>query len=131
MLTMKGVTAPEYINSWRAIHSETLISLSFYTIISAECLVGLLAIIGIVLMLKNFFGCNEVFYKQQAWARAACALGVLVWGVGFYALGGDFFLSWKTALPAVQGVQVCGLNNLLLLAVAYLFLKINEKSLTI
>jgi predicted small integral membrane protein len=128
LLSMKNVY-PEFMHSWRAIDSGAIQSLAFYFLASCEALVGLLAIIGIVKMLTGLNSDDIEFGQRQAWVRAACAWGLLVWGLGFYVFAGDFFLAWQS--PSLGGLQAGGLNYMLMMAVPYFFLKMHEKTSTI
>ena len=123
------VTNPEYAHSWRAIHSETLAKVAYFIMLSGETIVGVLAIVGIVKMLMGFTLNNYQFACRQAWVRAACVWGFLVWGLGFYTIGGDFFLAWQN--PNLSSLQSGGLNYVLMMAVPYFFLKMHEMSSTV
>lgn len=89
----------------------------------------MLAAIGIVKMLTNFTKGDAEFIQAQAWVRAACVLGILIWGLGFYVFLGDFFLAWQTA--TLSYLQTAGLNYALMMAIPYLLLKKYEHSRTI
>jgi len=128
LLSMQTVQ-PEFIHSWRAIHSPELQVLAYYFLASLEGVIGLLAIIGVIGMIKNFRNDNEHFMHAQAWARAACIFGILIWGLGFFVIGGDFFLSWQSStLGYFQGG---GLNYALMMFIPYMLLKKYEHSRTI
>ncbi len=128
LLSMNNVR-PEFIHSWRAIHSPSLLSVAYFGMTSAECMVGILALIGIIKMLWAFSADHQSFSQAVAWVRAACVWGVLVWGLGFYTMGGDFFLAWQN--PNLSSLQTDGLNYVLMMAVPYVFFKLHESSDTI
>ena len=128
LLSMQTVQ-PEFIHSWRAIHSSGLQEFAYYFLASLEGVIGLLAIIGIIGMIKNFRGDNEHFMYAQAWVRAACVFGMLIWGLGFFVVGGDFFLSWQSS--TLGYFQAGGLNYALMMFIPYMLLKKYEHSRTI
>jgi predicted small integral membrane protein len=128
LLSMQGVQ-PEFQHSWRAIQSPELQTFAYYLILSAEGLVGILGVIGLLKMLRHLFSENRIFLLGQTWARAACVLGILVWGLAFFVFAGDFFLAWQT--PTLGYLQAGGLNYALIMLIAYVFLKLHEHSSTI
>lgn len=128
LLSMQGVQ-PEFMHSWRAVSSPQLQTLAYYILFSIEGLIGLLAIIGLVKMIRHFFADNIVFLHGQSWARAACMFGILVWGLSFFVIGGDFFLAWQN--PNLGYLQVGGLNYALIMFMCYVLLKKYEHSQTI
>ena len=128
LLSMQGVQ-PAFIHSWRAIHSPELQVFAYYLLAGAEGMIGILATVSILKMIKHFRDEGLYFVQAQAWARAACVLGILVWGLGFFVVGGDFFLSWQTT--NLSYLQVGGLNYALMMLIPYLLLKKYEHSRTI
>lgn len=128
LLSMQTVQ-PEFIHSWRAVHNTGLQEFAYYFLASLEGVVGLLATIGIIGMIKNFSKDDVYFMHAQAWVRAACVFGILIWGLGFFVIGGDFFLSWQSStLGYFQGG---GLNYTLMMFIPYMLLKKYEHSRTI
>ena len=115
--------------SLRAIHSDVAAQLLFYGMSFAEGLAGLLALWGIVRMLRSFCRDHDEFCRAHAWARAACVWGFLVWGLGFYTLAGDYFLSWQVTTLGM--LQSKGFDYAIIMAVTYLLLKAHERSETV
>ncbi len=128
LLSMQSVL-PEFANSWRAIHNPELQKFAYYFLASIEGLIGILAVIGFIGMFKNLYRDDVHFIYAQAWVRAACILGILFWGLGFFVIGGDFFLSWQS--PDLNYFQAGGLNYVLMMFIPYMLLKKYEHSRTI
>lgn len=128
LLSMQTVQ-PEFIHSWRAVHSSGLQEFAYYFLASLEGVIGLLAIIGIIGMIRNFRNDHVRFMLAQAWVRAACILGILIWGFGFFVIGGDYFLSWQST--TLGYFQSGGLNYALMMFIPYMLLKKYEHSSTI
>lgn len=89
---------------WRALSASwaPLIGLGFITLM--ETLAGMLAATGIVVMLKNFRRNYADFARAKAWAIAGACCAILVWGIGFMVVAGDWFMAWeaKTAPLSTQ-----------------------------
>ncbi len=128
LFAMQNVS-PEFLHSWRAIHSEGIVKGAYFFMMSGETLVGILAIISIIKMVIGFRESHHEFNRDQAWARAACVLGFLVWGLGFYTIAGDYFLAWQT--QNLADLQSSGLHYVLMMAIPYFFLKMHEVSSTV
>lgn len=122
---------PEFIDSWRAIHASGLQIFAYFFLVGFEGLVGVFAIIGLIKMLKNFTHDHIVFIQAQTWVRAACMLGILIWGFGFFVMGSDFFLAWQSSAAALGGFQTGGLDYALMMFIPYLLFKHFEYSRTI
>ncbi|HVV67983.1 MAG TPA: DUF2165 family protein [Gammaproteobacteria bacterium] len=67
-----------------------------------ESLIGIFALIGVVSMVKNI--CQaERFEGAKKWVYLACGWGMIIWGIGFFEIGGDWFLTLQgTSLPLFQ-----------------------------
>ncbi|MES2204866.1 MAG: DUF2165 family protein [Pseudomonadota bacterium] len=128
LLSMQTVQ-PEFVHSWRGIHNPALQEMAYYFLASLEGVIGLLAIISIVGMIKNFRQDDVHFLHSQAWARGACMFGILIWGFGFFVIGGDFFLAWQSS--SLGYFQGGGLNYALMMFIPYTLLKKYEHSRTI
>ena len=64
-------------------------------IMTVETLAGICGLIGLALMVLNLFGSTAKFDKGKAWMMLGCLFAVLIWGVGFMVIAGDYFLSWE------------------------------------
>ncbi len=125
LLSMNNVQA-QFLHSWRAITNPSLQSLAYYGMFCLEGIVGLLGIISLIKMLINFKSGQAQFVLAQAWGRAACCLGVAVWGLGFFVLGGDFFLAWQN--PNISYLQSGGLYYALMMFIPYVLMKAYQQS---
>jgi len=101
--TMKNVIMPmlsmSHVNdtsakALRAIHHPTLIHMAYFIVMTLEFLVGVIASIGFIKMLRHLFNLDKMFHKASIWVEYACLLGIFVWGFIFFCIGGDYFLSW-------------------------------------
>lgn len=120
LLSMQNVE-PEFLHSWRAIHAPLFQKIVYVLMFSAEGVVGLLSAIGLFRMLSYFNAGHEEFIAAQAWARVACLLGFIIWGLGFFVIGGDFFLSWQN--NSLSFLQQGGLNYALMMVICYFLMK--------
>lgn len=120
LLSMVNVQ-PAFLHSWRAINNPDLQIFFYYFLVGAEGLVGLLGLVGLIKMLSNFKLSHREFVQAQAWGRAACCLGILVWGLGFFTIAGDFFLDWQN--PNISYLQAGGLYYALIMFIPYILMK--------
>jgi predicted small integral membrane protein len=81
--------------NWRAITSPWAAPIGLALIMAVETLAGVLGLISIVVMLANIRGSAAAFAKGNAWMILACLSAVLVWGIGFMVVAGDWFLTWE------------------------------------
>ena len=116
-MTMQGQTT----QVWRAL-PDALVK-PFYTLMFlGEFLVGVLAIIGVILMLKNIHKDHEHFEKAKRWVYLACGWGIVVWGLGFFEIGGDWFLAWQN--NNLGSFQQGSLMYVIEIAVVFIYLKL-------
>ena len=92
LLTMDG-TYGNPAQIWRALPAGWVETLYVFAI-AGETLVGVLAIIGVLLMLRHIFSIDN-FNRSKEWVYLACGLGIIVWGLGFFTIGGEWFLAWQ------------------------------------
>jgi predicted small integral membrane protein len=107
--------------TWRAISAPWAASVGLVLIMAAETTAGILGIISIVVMLVNIRGNAAAFAKGKAWMILACLFAILVWGIGFMVVGGDWFLAWqanKEPLATQLGAMIYFLPCALALIVA-------------
>ncbi|MEH4990297.1 DUF2165 family protein [Enterobacter asburiae] len=94
MLSMKDTyNIPGQI--WRAIDLPEAPYIGLAVITTMETLAGFLASVGLILMLRDFRQPYQQFSTGKAWAMAGAACAILVWGVGFMVVAGDWFMAWQ------------------------------------
>lgn len=91
--------------TWRAITSPFMAQLGLVLITIFETLAGLLGLWSILNMIKCIKKPYSEFQQAKVPLIMACILAVLVWGVGFSVIAGDYFLAWqsKTTLDTQIG----------------------------
>jgi predicted small integral membrane protein len=80
---------------WRAITSPWAAPVALVGIMAVETLAGIFGLIGLALMVRNLRGGTAAFDQGKAWMMLGCLFAILVWGVGFMVVAGDWFLSWE------------------------------------
>ena len=107
--------------TWRAITAPWAAPLALVIIMALETAAGVLGAISIVVMLANIRGSTADFARGKAFL--ACLFAVLIWGVGFMVVAGDWFLAWeapKDPLGTQLGAMLYFLPCALALIVAVL-----------
>jgi predicted small integral membrane protein len=107
--------------TWRAMTAPWAAPAGLIVIMSTEGIAGILASIGVLAMLANFRASAEAFAKGKAWMILGCLAAILVWGIGFMVIAGDWFLSWersKDPLNSQAGAMIYFLPCALALIVA-------------
>jgi predicted small integral membrane protein len=87
--------------TWRAITAPWAAPVGLGIIMAVETAAGILGIIAIIVMLANLRGSPAAFAKGKAWMILACLAAILVWGVGFMVVAGDWFLTWQAKTEPV------------------------------
>ena len=80
---------------WRAITAPWVAPVALVAIMALETLAGIFGLIGLVMMVRNLRGSSAAFDQGKAWMMLGCLFAILVWGVGFMVVAGDWFLSWE------------------------------------
>lgn len=80
---------------WRALCHPVLLHGVSLLVISAELMIGLIAASGVWLMYGARGASSITFSESMSRVSLACALGVVVWGIGFFVIIGDWFLAWQ------------------------------------
>jgi predicted small integral membrane protein len=106
---------------WRALPASVA-DTAYVAMFVSEFIMGLLALVGIILMIKNIRGSVEAFEKAKNWIYLACGWGIIVWGLGFFEIGGDWFLAWQN--NDLASFQQGSLNYVLEIFVAFVYLKL-------
>lgn len=79
----------------RAITAPWAAPLGLVGIMAVETLAGICGLIGLAIMVRNAFGPTARFEHGKAWMMLGCIFAVLIWGIGFMVIAGDYFLSWE------------------------------------
>ena len=81
---------------WRAVTDPGLQTIAYLLIIATEAVSGLLLWLGA----GRLWLCRRhpaaAFDAAKAWAVAGLALAMLLWGVGFLTIGGEWFAMWQS-----------------------------------
>lgn len=121
LITMQGVQAQH----WRSL-PEFLAPFIYTLLFTSETLVGVLALIGAVGMIKNFRAPAAQFESEKLWVYIACGVGVIVWGLGFFE-GADWFLAWENnAFATFQQGILMYVNEMI---VTFLYLKLTKDNI--
>jgi predicted small integral membrane protein len=88
--------------NWRALSAPWAAPLALTLIMTTEGIAGILGAIGLVAMLANLRGSARAFGKGKAFMMLGCMAAVLVWGVGFMVVAGDWFLAWERPKDGTQ-----------------------------
>jgi predicted small integral membrane protein len=107
--------------TWRAITAPWAAPVGLTLIVTCEGVAGVLGIIGVATMLINLRASAAAFAKGKGWMILACLCAILVWGVGFMVVAGDWFLAWernKEPLGTQAGAMIYFLPCALALIVA-------------
>lgn len=83
------------LQTWRAITAPWVAPVATLGIMAVETLAGIFGLIGLVLLVRNFFKDSAHFARAKAWMMLGSLFAVLIWGVGFMVVAGDWFLSWE------------------------------------
>ena len=105
--------------TWRAIDAPWAADVGLVGIMAAEGLAGLLATVGLLIMLRHLGGTAADFARGKAWMVAGALFGVLVWGVGFMVIAGDWFLAWQAKSDPLA-TQIGGMVYMIPCALAVL-----------
>ena len=118
LITMQGNASHQL---WRALPAS-FSNIAYTLMFLGEFLVGVLAVIGIILMCKNINQSVEQFERAKRWIYLACGWGIIVWGLGFFEIGGDWFLAWQS--NSLASFQQGALNYVLEVFIAFVYLKL-------
>ncbi len=86
---------PDSTLRWRAIESEAIQRLAYWSIIVWEALAALVLWWGALLLLINS-GEARRFQGAKAPAVIGLTLGALLYGLGFLVIGGEWFAMWQS-----------------------------------
>jgi predicted small integral membrane protein len=118
MIEMTGIYNNPWQN-WRAMTAPWAAPVALTLIMSVELAAGVLGSIGVASMLLRFRAGAADFARAKAFMILGCLAAVLVWGVGFMVIAGDWFLAWERSQGGTQlGAMVYFLPCALALIVA-------------
>ncbi len=83
------------LQNWRAITAPWAAPVGLSLIMAVETAAGAFGAIGVVVMLANLNGSAAAFARGKAWMILGCLCAILIWGVGFMVVAGDWFLAWQ------------------------------------
>ena len=119
MLSMQG-TFGNPGQTWRAVDSLGFANVVYVVVFTLEGLFGLLAIGGIVAMIRGYSKPDAGFQLGLRIVKTACMLAVFVYGFVFFTIGGDWFLAWQN--PDLDGLQTDAVNYGIVVAIVYVIL---------
>jgi predicted small integral membrane protein len=96
-------TFPGNRGLWRAIHSPTVQTAFYVSIILWEAVTGALCWWGSISLLRALSAPASIFDQAKPIAIVALTLGLLLWFVAFITIGGEWFLMWQS--PTWNGQQ--------------------------
>jgi predicted small integral membrane protein len=86
---------PDSTQRWRAIHSAPLQQLVYLSIITAEVLSAGLLTLGAAVLFRQARS-ERGFDRALGVSVAGLTLAMLLYGAGFIAVGGEWFLMWQS-----------------------------------
>jgi len=112
-------TFPGNRGLWRAIHSPTIQTAFYWSIILWEALTGALCCWGSARLLGKIGAPAASFDQAKSVAIAGLTLGLLQWLAAFLTVGGEWFLMWQS--PTWNG-QEAAFRMFVVLGLVLLFL---------
>lgn len=122
MITMTNTYHNPY-QTWRAMTAPWEATAGLVIIMALETAAGVFGAISIAVMLVRIRGSAAEFASGKGWMILSCLFAVLVWGIGFMVIAGDWFLAWqapKDPLGTQLGAMIYFLPCALALIVALL-----------
>lgn len=110
---------------WRDLPAS-LAPFAYIVLLTAGLICGLLAIVGIVIMLRNLYQPAYKFEQGKHWVYLSCLWGALVWGLGFYAIGSNWFLTYMNTSLSYIGEE--SLGYMIALFIVFGFLKFCDEA---
>jgi len=86
---------PDSTQRWRAIHSAPVQQLFYLAIIATEALSGGLLVLGAAALFRQARS-ESGFDRALALPVAGLTVAMLLYGGGFVAVGGEWFLMWQS-----------------------------------
>ena len=103
--------------AWRAITSPVLVTIAYVLIIAWEAATALVLLAGVVAWVGVIFKGRDATTARQ-WSSAGLVMQLLLFGGGFIAIGGEWFVmwqskSWNGLQAALQNFVIAGLSLVL------------------
>jgi predicted small integral membrane protein len=89
-------TFPGNKGMWRAINSPALHHVAYDVVILWESLTAAMAWWGGTRLLRSLRGTAAGFHEAKAQSVVALTMGIVLWFVGFIAVGGEWYLMWQS-----------------------------------
>lgn len=81
--------------TWRSLCSVPLMHTVFIAVIMIETIICAVGFWGVYRMASTVRATSAAFRDSCRLTSLACLLGILVWGLGFFVIIGDWFLVWQ------------------------------------
>ncbi|WP_182419906.1 DUF2165 family protein [Bartonella sp. HY038] len=117
--------------TWRAISWGLAPILALILITTVETLAGILGLIGLLKLIKNFNAPYEKLQSGKSFVVLGATLAVLVWGVGFMVIAGDWYLAWQAKTNPLNtqiGGMIYALPNMITIIIYMLHREPANKS---
>ena len=95
MLSMED-TYDNPAQTWRAIKADWLAFLGLILITAMQTTAGILGFIAIYKMFVMRHESYDKFIIGKMFLISSCLTAVMVWGIGFMVIAGDWFLAWQS-----------------------------------
>lgn len=108
---------------WRALNASWVAYAGMGTITTMETLAGIFGFLGLTIMIRYVTGSYEGFTRGKAWAMLGAACAVLVWGIGFMVVAGDWFMAWQASVKPLDtqlGAMIYAVPNILTIVILML-----------
>ncbi len=104
--------------SWRSLPAS-FGPFVYILVLIAQLLVAVFALIGVINLLFALKKAGKDFDHAKIWTYVACGWGIMLWGLIFFELGGDWFMSNSNTF------QVGSLSYVLMLYITFAFLSLS------
>jgi len=81
---------------YRSINNVFAFNAFYISIISMETCMAFCCIRGSWLLFKNLKSSPEMFHAAKNWSVAGIIIGIIIWFLGFEAIGGEWFAMWQS-----------------------------------
>ena len=116
LLTMSQI--PHSIATYRAIHLPWLWHCLYFLMMTLEAMVGAIGLLSLIFLLYR--KTNQAIQ----WLQIAAIWGIIYWGLFFFVIRGDWFISWKSEeLKYIQSDAIRYVNLMLAILIALEALK--------